>query len=107
MGNVSSTKQVKTKLAEVVLEQVRSDLKGMLSYKAIGCCGIFLEVDEANTTRTCSCRGSCTGPKGIAGRGIREWVCEECRTMVDRDLNSLLNILRLGHETLAGGNLTL
>ncbi len=44
------------------------------------------------------------GPKGVAGLGIREWVYEKCGTLLDRDLNASLNILHLGHETLAGGS---
>ena len=94
-------------MAKSVMDQGWSDLKGMLSYKAIGRCGIFLEVNEANTTRTCSFCGSGTGPKGVAGLGIRDWVCETCGTEHDRDLNASLNILRLRHEALVGGSLVL
>ena len=64
----------------------------------------FLTVkDESYTTRTCNfCRGD-TGPRGINGLGIREWECRDCGTVHDRDVNSALNILALGHERLAVG----
>ena len=71
----------------------RSFLKGVL----------FEEVNESYTTRTCNfCRGD-TGPRGINGLGIREWECRDCGTVHDRDVNSALNILALGHERLAVG----
>ncbi|MEZ7922575.1 MAG: zinc ribbon domain-containing protein, partial [Acinetobacter towneri] len=41
--------------------------------------------------------------QGRAGLGIREWQCVECGTLHDRDVNSALNILALGHERLAVG----
>ena len=42
-------------------------------------------------------------PKGIAGLGIREWICSDCGTVHDRDVNAAKNILALGHERLAVG----
>ncbi|MDQ8953595.1 zinc ribbon domain-containing protein, partial [Acinetobacter rudis] len=37
------------------------------------------------------------------GLGIREWQCHECGSSWDRDINSALNILALGHKRLAVG----
>ncbi|POV76846.1 zinc ribbon domain-containing protein, partial [Acinetobacter sp. ACNIH4] len=66
---------------------------------------LFEEVNEAYTTQICSCCGEITSssPKGRTGLGIREWECVSCGTAHDRDKNSALNILALGHERLAVG----
>jgi transposase len=65
--------------------------------------GICKEVDERFTTQTCSECGakSPSSPKGIAGLGIREWVCSECGANHDRDVNSAQNILNLGLSALS------
>jgi hypothetical protein len=68
--------------------------------------GSVIEVSEAWTTQTCSCcgsRDSSERPKGIAGLGIREWDCDDCGTVHDRDVNAARNILRSGLATLVGG----
>ena len=64
---------------------------------------MFEEVNEAYTTQICSCCGEITAssPKGRADLGIREWSCECLDSQ--RDLNSAMNILALGHERLAVG----
>lgn len=67
----------------------------------------FEEVDEAYSTQTCSCCGSRTGPKGVAGLGIRGWACSECGTEHDRDINAAKNILAAGRGRLAEGILAL
>ena len=103
IGNLSAAKLVKTKMAKSVLDTSFSAFKTMLKYKSQQAGILFEEVNESYTTRTCNfCRGD-TGPRGINGLGIREWQCMECGTLHDRDVNSALNILALGHERLAGG----
>ena len=66
---------------------------------------MYEEVNESNTTQTCSSCGEKppSRPKGIAGLGIREWICSDCGTVHDRDVNAAKNILALGHERLAVG----
>ena len=105
VGNLSAKKLVKTKMAKSVLDTGFSALKTMLKYKCENAGVLFEEVNEAYTTQTCSCCGSipASSPKGRAGLGIREWQCMECGTLHNRDVNSALNILALGHERLAGG----
>jgi len=104
IGDLSAKKLVKTKMAKSVLDTGFSALKTMLKYKCENAGVLFEEVNEAYTTQTCSCCGSrSSSPKGRAGLGIREWQCMECGTLHDRDVNSALNILALGHERLAVG----
>lgn len=92
-------------MAKSVLDTGFSALKTMLKYKCENAGVLFEEVNEVYTTQTCSCCGSipASSPKGRAGLGIREWQCMECGTLHNRDVNSALNILALGHERLAGG----
>ena len=66
----------------------------------------FEEVSESYTTQTCSDCGTLPDlrPKGIAGLGVRNWVCSECGGVHDRDVNAAKNILnkfasRAGHGT--------
>ncbi|WOF81931.1 transposase (plasmid) [Pseudomonas sp. FeN3W] len=104
IGNVSSKKLVKTKMALSVLDAGWGQLKTLLEYKCAYAGGVFKVANEAYTSQTCSCCGALpsTRPKGIAGLGIREWTCV-CGVMHDRDINAARNILALGHERPAGG----
>lgn len=104
VGNVNAKALAQTKLAKSVLDASWTTLRTMLNYKCENAGVLFEEVNEAYTTQTCSCCGSrLSSPKGRAGLGIREWQCMECGTLHDRDINSALNILALGHERLAVG----
>jgi IS605 OrfB family transposase len=105
VGNVSSKKLAKTKMAKSVLDAGWFMLKKQLEYKSVATQGVFLEVNENYTTQTCSYCGciSCNSPKGRAGLGIREWTCAECGATHDRDINAAKNILALGHKRLAVG----
>ena len=104
VGNVNAKALAQTKLAKSVLDASWTTLRTMLNYKCENAEVLFEEVNEAYTTQTCSCCGSrLSSPKGRAGLGIREWQCMECGTLHDRDINSALNILALGHERLAVG----
>jgi hypothetical protein len=75
----------------------------MLRYKCDDAGVWFEEVNEAYSTQTCSCCQSRTGPKGVAGLGIREWAGEECGAYHHRDINAAINILAVGRGRLAGG----
>ena len=104
VGDLSAKKLVKTKMAKSVLDTGFSALKTMLKYKCENAGVMFEEVNEAYTTQICSCCGEITSssPRGRTGLGIREWSCE-CGVTHDRDLNSAMNILALGHKRLAVG----
>lgn len=105
VGDVSSTKLVKTKMAKSVLDAGWSMLKTQLEYKAIARSVVFEVVNESYSTVTCSCCGVIpdSSPKGRAGLRIREWVCSECGAEHDRDINAANNILAAGHRRLAVG----
>ncbi|WP_419633334.1 RNA-guided endonuclease InsQ/TnpB family protein, partial [Thiolapillus sp.] len=110
VGDVSSAKLVKTKMAKSVLDAGWHQLKTQLKYKAIARSGVFEEVNEAYSTQVCSCCGAKpdSSPKGRAGLGIRHWICSECGAEHDRDINAAKNILAAGgHPRLDGGILAL
>lgn len=105
VGNVSASGLAKTKMAKSVLDAGWTMLKTQLEYKSIATQGVFIEVNEAYSTQTCSCCG-CIGhnsPKGRADLDKRSWVCSDCGAEHDRDQNAALNILRKGHLTLSRG----
>ncbi len=105
VGDVSSSKLAKTKMAKSVLDTGWGMIKTQLEYKAMARSVVFVEVNEKYTTQACSCCGAISdnSPKGRAGLGIREWTCAGCGTLHDRDVNAAKNILRLGHQSLAVG----
>lgn len=105
VGNVSSSKLIKTRMAKSVHDAGWSMLKTMLEYKCANAGIVFKVVDERYTTQVCSCCGviSSNSPKGRAGLGIREWECMECGTLHDRDINSAKNILERGRALLVAG----
>lgn len=103
IGNVNASGLAKTTMAKSVLDAGWSAFRTMLLYKSDDAGTWFEEVNEAYSTQTCSCCGSITGPKGVAGLGIREWHCSVCGTIHDRDVNAAKNILAVGRGRLAGG----
>ncbi|WP_419649549.1 RNA-guided endonuclease InsQ/TnpB family protein, partial [Thiolapillus sp.] len=58
VGDVSSAKLVKTKMAKSVLDAGWHQIKTQLKYKAIARSGVFEEVNEAYSTQVCSCCGA-------------------------------------------------
>lgn len=102
VGKLSVKRLVKTRMAKSFNDAATTMFKTMLKYKASAQGHRYVEVDETNTTRTCSGCGSIpdSAPKGMKGLSIREWVCSECGAEHDRDQNAAVNILRLGRQTL-------
>lgn len=105
IGNVSSSKLAKTKMAKSVLDAGWFMLKTQLKYKAMARSVVFEEVNESHTTQACSCCGAISrnSPRGMGALGIREWMCVECGSTHDRDINAARNILARGHSRLAVG----
>ena len=107
VGDVSSSKLAKTKMAKSILDAGLYASKQALYYKASRRRGIGEEVPEMFTTQTCSTTGIIPpeSPKGIAGLGIRDWWCSACGEIHDRDVNSAQNILDLGLSALSKSQL--
>lgn len=99
LGDVSASAMARTRMAKSVLDAGWATLRGFLRYKRDHAGAAYAEVDEAYTTRTCSSRGSLSGPTGLAGLSVRRWTCGECGAEHDRDRNAALNIARLGCAT--------
>jgi transposase len=71
-----------------------------------GCGGMLPEVSEDPQTCSECGRLPSSRPRGIAGLGIREWTCDDCGAVHDRDVNAAKNILRCGLTALAEGTST-
>jgi putative transposase len=93
VGNVNSSKLKKTRMAKSVSDAGWYAFKTMLAYKAKKLGIVYEEVNESFSTVTCSICKAKTGPKGIDCLGVREWVCTNCGTSHDRDVNAAKNIL--------------
>lgn len=96
VGDVSSTKLAKTRMAKSVLDAGWGMLRNQLMYKCQMAGVEFAIVNERFTTRSCSGCGALTGPAGRTGLSERAWRCSECDTEHDRDRNAAINIRHLG-----------
>ena len=93
VGDVSSSKLAKTKMAKSTLDAGWGLFKSMLEYKAIALGVDFKVVNEKYSTVTCSSCFERSGPSGLSALGVREWTCSTCGTDHDRDVNAARNIL--------------
>ena len=93
VGDVSSCKLVKTRIAKSVLDSGWGMLKGFLEYKSQQAARSFEVVSERNTSVSGSTCGALTGPRGVNGLIVRSWVCGDCGESHDRDVNAARNIL--------------
>jgi IS605 OrfB family transposase len=93
VGDVSSLKLVKTKMAKSVLDSGWGMLKGFLDYKSQSAARSFSVVSESYTSVTCSSCGSLSGPRGVNELIVRSWICRDCGESHDRDVNAARNIL--------------
>jgi putative transposase len=96
IGDVSSLKLVKTRMAKSVLDAGWGMLKTQLQYKGQQAGRSVLIIDERNTTRACSSCGALTGPTGLDSLVVRSWMCSGCGETHDRDVNAAKNILFAG-----------
>jgi putative transposase len=93
VGDVSSLKLTRTRIAKSVLDSGWGMLKRFLDYKSQQAARTFEVVSERNTSVTCSTCGALTGPRGVNGLIVRSWVCSDCGESHDRDVNAARNIL--------------
>jgi putative transposase len=93
IGDVSSLKLVKTRLAKSVLDAGWGMLKTQLQYKGEHAGRSVFIVDERNTTRACSSCRALTGPTGLDMLSVSTWVCSACGDTHDRNVNAAKNIL--------------
>ena len=96
IGDVSSLKLAKTRMAKSVLDAGWGILKRQLQSKGLQAGRTVRIVSERDTTRACSSCGSLTGPSGLDSLVVREWVCGGCGRSHDRDVNAAKNILSRG-----------
>ncbi|HMD82579.1 MAG TPA: transposase [Anaerolineales bacterium] len=99
VGNVSSSKLAKTRMAKSVYDAGWSTVRACLKYKAIRLGAQYREQNESFSTVTCSDCLSRSGPSGLSRLGVREWTCSNCGVIHDRDINAAHNILRMGRHT--------
>jgi putative transposase len=96
VGDVSSRKLAKTRMAKSVYDSGWGMLRTQLTYKGEHAGRSVVIVNEKNTTRTCHrCRAR-TGPAGLYRCDVRRWDCPACKTGHDRDVNAARNILAVG-----------
>lgn len=93
VGDVSSPKLARTRLAKAVLDSGWGRLRTQLQYKGQQAGRSVEVVSERFTTRVCSQCGAHSGPQGLRQLVVREWTCAECGAAHDRDVNAARNIL--------------
>jgi len=99
IGDVSSLKLAKTRMAKPVLDAGWGILKTQLQYKGQQAGRSVVIVNEKNTTRACSSCRALTGPTGLDMLVVRTWICSECGATHDRDVNAARNILFAGRSS--------
>ena len=100
LGDVSANKLATTPMAKSVHDAGWSMLRNMLSYKSIATGGTMRIVCERYSSQTCSAcrRRPASSPKGLGALGVRQWICDGCATLHDRDINAARNIEIAGVE---------
>ncbi len=94
VGDVSSSKLVKTRFAKSTYDAGWHMTRTQLQYKASRLAGFCVPVRESFSSVTCSACLQRTGPSGLGALGVRNWTCSECGVSHDRDINAAQNILQ-------------
>ena len=98
IGDVSSLKLAKTRMAKSVLDAGWGMLKTQLQYKGQQAGRSVIIVTERDSTRPCSNCKALSGPTGLDMLVVRTWVCSACGVTHDRDVNAARNILSAGRS---------
>ncbi len=101
VGDVSATSLKDSGNQKSIHDVSWYQLKTFLKYKALARGSSYREVNEVYSTQMCAECGCIpkSSPKGKKDLEVREWVCSECGSINDRDVNAAKNILRFGHES--------
>jgi putative transposase len=84
----------RTRMAKSVHDAGWSQFLAMLEYKAAKHGRAFARIGRFEpTSQICSACKAKDGPKPL---GVREWTCQNCEAVHDRDLNAARNILAAG-----------
>jgi putative transposase len=96
IGDVSSVKLAKTRMAKSVLDAGWGMLKRQLQYKGEDAGRCVRIINERYTTQECSSCKARTGPAGLDSLVVRSWTCSGCGGIHDRDVNAAINVLSAG-----------
>jgi putative transposase len=90
-----NAKGIASRFGKSVKSSSHSQLRSMLSYKSLAGGTRYVEVAASKSTVTCSACWAESGPRGLAGLKVRQWVCG-CGAQHDRDCNSAVYTLKVG-----------
>lgn len=88
-------KRIARRFGKSVSSSGHNQLRSMLAYKSSSRTGdtIYVEPESKHSTMRCSNCGELSGPTGLSGLAVRQWVCQACGSLHDRDHNAAINAL--------------
>jgi putative transposase len=87
---------ISKRFGKSVASSSHGQLRRMLECKSRAGGTQYIEVNPANSTKTCSACWCLSGPTGWKGLSVRQWTCAECGASHDRDVNAAINTLIAG-----------